>query len=450
MSDTSVLNALSPLDGRYAASTRDLSEYFSEYALIRYRVQAEIEYFIAFCTTTKLALFSTEQTTKLRSIFTKFSLADAELVKAYEAKCHHDVKAVEYFLRDALANLDLANFIPYLHFGLTSEDTNSIAYGLALKGSRDQVVVPALKKSAAVLAKFAKKNAAIPILARTHGQAAIPTTFGKEYAVFLTRLSPELESLTDLSFVAKVSGAVGTYAAHDLVFPEINWLGFAQKFLQELGLQADALSTQVVSPESYIRYFQTLSRINNILLDCCRDTWQYISDGWMVQAVAQADVGSSTMPQKVNPIDFENAEGNFGLANALLTHFCQKLPISRLQRDLSDSTVKRSIGVALGYAALGYTSFVRGFDKISVNTPKTEQALMAYPETITEGLQTLLRADGVSDAYEILKKAARGKQNVTLEELRQVALKHAKTTATKQKIAKLSPTSYTGLAAQSS
>ncbi len=448
MTESTALQALSPLDGRYFQQTRELSGYFCEHALIRNRVQAEIEYLIAFCKATKVVSLSTEQITKLRGIFAPFSLSDAALVKAHEAKCHHDVKAVEYFLRDALTNLDLANLIPYIHFGLTSEDTNSIAYGMALKESRDKVILPALPQVIDSLRKFVTTNANTVMLARTHGQPAVPTTLGKEFAVFLARISPEVEQLAKLLFVAKASGAVGTFAAQNLAFPDLDWPKFAQSFLKQLGLQADPVSTQVVSAESYLRYFQSLSRINNILLDCARDSWRYISDGWLVQAVAKNDVGSSTMPQKVNPIDFENAEGNFGLANALLGHMCEKLPISRLQRDLSDSTLKRSIGVALGHSVLGWNSLARGLGKVSSDPNALNTALETHPEIISEGLQTLLRADGVGDAYEIFKEATRGKNSLTLEELKGIAIKHAKTTETKQKIASLTLESYTGLAAQ--
>ncbi|MDA1080016.1 MAG: lyase family protein, partial [bacterium] len=320
MTESTALSALSPLDGRYYQQTRELSGYFSEFALIRYRVRVEIAYLIALLEKTKAVTLSPKQTSELRKLFTLFSLADAETVKTHEAKCHHDVKAVEYFLRDRFTVLGLTNLMPYIHFGLTSEDTNSMAYGLALKESRDEMILPALLQIVDALAKVVKTNAALPMLARTHGQPAVPTTLGKEYAVFLSRLLPELQSVQTAPFAAKISGAVGTFAAQYVAFPEVDWISFSSEFLTAVGLQADPLSTQVVSAESYVRYFQSLARINNILLDCARDSWQYISDGWLVQISKTTDVGSSTMPQKVNPIDFENAEGNFGLANALLLH----------------------------------------------------------------------------------------------------------------------------------
>lgn len=448
MTESTALQALSPLDGRYFQQTRELSGYFCEQALIRNRVVAEIEYLIAFCKATKVASLSTEQTTKLRGIFAPFSLSDAALVKAHEAKCHHDVKAVEYFLRDRFTVLGLTNLMPYIHFGLTSEDTNFMAYGLALNESRDKVILPALSQIIDSLRKFVKINANTVMLARTHGQPAVPTTLGKEFAVFLSRLLPEFAFAQTAVFAAKVSGAVGTFAAQSVAFPEVDWPEFSDELIAKLGLRADPVSTQVVSAESYTRYFQSLSRINSILLDCVQDSWRYISDGWLVQDLRSNEVGSSTMPQKINPIDFENAEGNFGLANALLGHMCEKLPISRLQRDLSDSTLKRSIGVALGHSVLGWNSLARGLAKISPNAPAMLQALEAHPEIISEGLQTLLRADGVGEAYEIFKEATRGKCSLTLEELKAIGIKHAKTTETKQKIASLTLESYTGLAAQ--
>jgi len=448
MTDPHNLVALSPLDGRYVAHTRQLAEYFSEFALIRYRVQAEIAYLTAFLQTTQCVSLSSQQTLQLQQIAEIFSLVDAKLVKEHEATCHHDFKAVEYFLRDRCIELDLSACIPYIHIGLTSEDTNSIAYGLALKESRDEVVLPVLWNTVDSLVTFVTKNAEVPMLARTHGQPAVPTTLGKEYAVFLSRLLPEMQVLAGRQFSAKVSGAVGTYAAQQLAFPDVDWPEFSNTLFAKLGLVADPLSTQIVSAENYVRYFQTLLRINNILLDCARDSWQYISDGWLMQLSKKSDVGSSTMPQKINPIDFENAEGNFGLANALLSHFSEKLPISRLQRDLSDSTVKRSFGVALGHCVLGYQSLTRGLGKVSADTATIQQALTAHPEIIAEGLQTLLRADDVPDAYEIYKGATRGNRGLSLSDLQTIAVKHAKSEVTKQKIANLSLLSYIGLAVE--
>lgn len=448
MTESTALLALSPLDGRYYLQTRELSGYFSEFSLIRYRVRVEVAYLIALLKTTKAFALSPKQISELQQMADSFSIADAEAVKVHEAKCHHDVKAVEYFLRDKCSKLALAKVFPYIHFGLTSEDANSAAYGLALKESRNKVILPALLQIVDSLTHFVQANAEVPMLARTHGQPAVPTTLGKEYAVFLSRLMPEIEAVRMAQFVAKVSGAVGTFAAQSIAFPEVNWITFSNEFLAKLGLTADPLSTQVVSAESYTRYFQSLSRINNILLDCARDSWQYIADGWLVQISKSSDVGSSTMPQKVNPIDFENAEGNFGLANALLSHLSEKLPISRLQRDLSDSTLKRSFGTALGHTILGYKSLTRGLSKVSPDPGTMNQALSAHPEILSEGLQTLLRADGVGDAYEIFKEATRGKNNLSLDQLKAIATKHAKTKTTKQKIASLTLESYTGLAAQ--
>ena len=446
MTESTALFALTSLDGRYLSSTKKLSEYFSEFALIKYRVRAEVEYLLAFAEITKVVEISKKDTKKLRDIYLSFSEEDALVVKTHEAKCHHDVKAIEYFLQDKFRELSCENLIPYIHIGLTSEDTNSVAYGLALKESRDEILLPTLWELIEKLADFVKQHADLPMLARTHGQAAVPTTLGKEYAVFLSRLLPEIATLAEQPIAAKVSGAVGTFAALELAYPKTDWTEFAEKFLDSLDLKADPLSTQIVSPESYIRLFQNMERINNILLDCARDSWQYISDGWLVQTVKAGEVGSSTMPQKVNPIDFENAEGNFGLANALFSHFSDKLPISRLQRDLSDSTVKRSIGSAFGYSLLGFESLVRGLGKVAPDKVALKKSLENHPEIIAEGLQTLLRAEGHEDAYEALKNVTRGKKMLSTSELQAMTIKLAAGVLTKEKIANLTQETYTGLA----
>ncbi|PIY80231.1 MAG: adenylosuccinate lyase [Candidatus Pacebacteria bacterium CG_4_10_14_0_8_um_filter_42_14] len=448
MTEFTALFALTSLDGRYQSRTKKLTEYFSEFDLVKYRVRAEIEYLLAFTAETKVINISVKLAKSLRSIYTSFSEEDAEKAKVHEAKCHHDVKAIEYFLQDKFRELGCENFIPYIHIGLTSEDTNSIAYGLALKESRDNILLPTLWEVIEKLAEFIKQHLELPMLARTHGQAAVPTTLGKEYAVFLSRLLPEVDSLAEQPIAAKVSGAVGTFAALELTYSKVDWSEFAEKFLVSLDLKSDPLSTQIVSPESYIRLFQNFERINNILLDCARDSWQYISDGWLVQTLKAGEVGSSTMPQKVNPIDFENAEGNFGLANALFYHFSAKLPVSRLQRDLSDSTVKRSIGSAFGYSLLGYQSVIRGLGKVAPDEVALKKALDYHPEIIAEGLQTLLRAEGHEDAYEALKNATRGKKTSSVVELQELVTKLTNNPSTKEKIAKLSQNSYTGLASE--
>lgn len=396
----------------------------------------------------KIAKISKKVINDLRTIYDSFSLKDAEAIKTHEAKCHHDVKAVEYFLQDKFRELHCENLIPYIHIGLTSEDTNSIAYGLALKESRDKTILPGLWKVIDKLAEFVEQYVDLPMLARTHGQAAVPTTLGKEYAVFLSRVFPEVAVLDKLPISAKISGAVGTFSALELAFPKIAWSEFADRFLGRLGLKADPLSTQIVSPESYLHIFQTMERINNIFLDCSRDCWQYISDGWLAQVVKAGEVGSSTMPQKVNPIDFENAEGNFGLANALFSHFSAKLPVSRLQRDLSDSTVKRSMGSAFGYSLLGYKSLLRGFNKISPDKFALKKSLEDHPEIIAEGLQTLLRVEGHEDSFEVLRKVTRGKKILSVSELQKATMKLTTSDSTKEKISKLSQSTYTGLVSE--
>ncbi|GAB4463793.1 MAG: adenylosuccinate lyase [Anaerolineales bacterium] len=391
------LHALSPLDGRYEKETAPLRDFFSEFAYLRSRARLELDFLsalskIGICPPPNLSLHT-------------FTDEDARKIQEYEKTTRHDVKAIEYFLREHLP----ADLHPYLHFGLTSEDVNNIAQALALRDSRDRVLLPALDALLASLRDFAKRYRALPLLARTHGQPAVPTTLGKEIAVYLARLLECREQIASHKFEAKLTGAVGNFNALHAAFPNIDWLAFSRGFIHSLGLEPNLVTTQILPYDNWLRYFQSLQLTNSILVACAQDMWRYISDGWLRQKVVESEVGSSTMPQKVNPIDFENAEGNLGLANALLAHYIQKLAVSRLQRDLSDSTVRRTFGVALGHTLLAWNNITRGMSRVEADEEKIKDELAAHWEVVSEGAQTILRAAGRSDAYESLKSQTRGR-----------------------------------------
>jgi len=404
------LNSISPLDGRYASRVKNLAIIFSESGLIKLRVKAEVEYLLAFLSETKLVSVTTKKTAAIRQIVERFDEKQARQVKQYEATCRHDVKAVEYFLRAELKRLGMDELIPYIHFGLTSEDTNSVAYGLMLQTSLHQEILPQIKKVIVGLVQLAEPNISAVMMGRTHGQPAVPTTMGKELLVFVKRLVAEYQSLAVLSIEAKCNGAVGNWHVHDLFFPNNNWPKFSERLIKNLGLEPNDVTTQIVPAESMVKYFQSLIRVNQIIIDCARDCWQYISADYLHQIPREKEVGSSTMPQKVNPIDFENAEGNAGLATALLAHFTEKLPISRLQRDLSDSTVKRSIGVALGHSLLAMQSLVKGLSRVEANRQLMLTEVRHHPEMMAEAIQSALRLDGRANAYELVKRQSRGKE----------------------------------------
>lgn len=444
MSEDITLTALSPLDGRYREKIAGLAAYFSEAALIKYRIIAEISYFIFLSQKGVAPKLTRAQEMQLRNLVKKFSTKDAERVKAIEGKIRHDVKAVEYYLREEMQKRKIMG-TEFIHFGLTSEDTNSIAYGFAIKESLTKLIVPQLNILLAQLISMAKEDKAVPMLARTHGQPAIPTTVGKEMIVFAVRIHEELNHLQKLPITAKLSGAVGTHAAHVVSFPEKDWIRLSQEFIKSLGLTSVIFTTQIVPADSYARIFQSLQLINTILIGFVQDIWRYVSDGYFVQRVEAKEVGSSTMPQKVNPIDFENAEGNLGLADALFKFFIDKLPISRLQRDLSDSTVKRNFGSAFGYSLLAYQNVLTGLQKVRVNQRLLESKLLSHWEIVTEGLQTILRTTGDNEAYEKLKQFSRGRV-CSETEIKQFinSLKTSRTV--KAKLEKLHPLKYVGLA----
>lgn len=394
---TMSLHALSPLDGRYERETSTLRDFFSEFAYLRSRARLELDFLSALavagiCPPPNFSLDS-------------FTEEDARKIQEYEKMTRHDVKAIEYFLRDKLP----PESHQWLHFGLTSEDINNIAQALALKDSRDQAVLPALDNLIASLRDVAKQYRALPMLTRTHGQPAVPTTLGKEFAVYLSRLKTCRDEIANHTFEAKLTGAIGNFNALHVAAPQIDWISFSNNFIRSLGLEPNLVTTQILPYDNWIRYFNSIQLTNSILIDFAQDMWRYISDGYLKQKAVEGEVGSSTMPQKVNPIDFENAEGNLGIANALLTHYGQKLPISRLQRDLSDSTVRRTFGVALGHTLLAWKNISRGMSRVEADEDKINSDLNAHWEVVSEGAQTILRAAGRSDAYESLKSQTRGR-----------------------------------------
>ncbi|RRR70831.1 MAG: adenylosuccinate lyase [Candidatus Viridilinea halotolerans] len=444
------LGAMTPLDGRYRADLAPLASYFSEAALFRYRVQVEIEYLIFLSRAQRIDFVPTldaSQQAALRALYRQFSDDDAMAIAAWDRKVNHDVKAVEYWLREQLDRLDLGQWKEAVHFALTSEDVNNLAYGLLVREARDQVILPALARILERLREVADAEAASDMLARTHGQAATPTTFGKEINVFFMRLRRANEAILEVRLTGKLNGATGTFAAQVAALPDVDWLTFSRAFVRSLDLDPVLLTTQIEPHDSLATLCDALKRANTILIDLCQDLWRYISDGYLSQAPRAGEVGSSTMPHKVNPIDFENGEGNLGLAVALLEHFSRKLPISRLQRDLSDSTVLRNVGVAFGYTLLGYQRTLRGLGKIAVRHERMHADLVAHPEVLAEAVQTILRREGVAEPYEMLKTLTRGRE-LSLEVLHQFVDELSVSEAVKAELRALTPAGYTGLAAR--
>ncbi len=446
MTQANPLAALSPLDGRYQNQLVDLAQLFSEFGLIKNRLIAEVRYFIFLSEQNITPQLSTPQKSALEKILETFDLAEAEKVKDFEKTTKHDVKAVEYYLREKLSELGITGE-EWVHFGLTSEDVNSVAYAMSLKEANQKIILPRLQLLQNQIVLMIEQYRAVPMLARTHGQPAVATTVGKELLVFAMRLQPILEQLSQVLFEAKLSGAVGNFNAHFVAFENTDWLKFSQDFLKSLGLSANLFTTQIISSETYISYFQLLQRANGVLLDLSQDMWRYISDGYFVQSVEKGQVGSSTMPQKINPIDFENCEGNLGLANALFAHFIQKLAVSRLQRDLSDSTVKRSFGTALAHSELAYKSCLKGLKKITANETKLKSELNQHWEVVTEGIQTILRTAGDQNAYEKVKTFSQG-QLVTAESVALFIEGLEVDDSVKQKLSQLTPETYLGAVQQ--
>lgn len=447
-------NAINPLDGRYFEKTRALAPFFSEQALMKYRIKMEGEYFIALSVSGKTALrkLSASEIKKIRSLY-DLSENDFKQIKKIEKKTNHDVKAVEYFIKEKLSKTSLKDSLEWIHFALTSEDTNNIAYALILSDSLEKVMIPSISKITSELNILSKKYKNLPMLARTHGQSASPTTFGKEIKVYALRLEKILVGLKSIQIEAKLNGATGNYNAHYVAYPKIDWALFSKKFIESFNknrtqkLKQNAITTQIECHDSYVAIFDTLRRINTILLDFNQDMWRYISDDWVGQIPKAGETGSSTMPHKINPIDFENSEGNLGLANAFFEFFARKLPISRLQRDLSDSTVERAFGTAFGHSYLAYNSLLKGLSKIKVNEVKIKEELSNHPEVITEAIQTILRREGVEMPYEKLKELSRGKK-ITMNDIHKFINDLKTSDKIKKELLKISPENYTGLASK--
>ena len=446
----SAITALSPLDGRYQTKVEPLRIYFSEFALIRYRVQIEVAWIKALSNEPgifEVPHFSSETNTQLDNLVANFSVADGEAVKAIEATTNHDVKAVEYWLKQKLAdNTEIAKVAEFIHFACTSEDINNLSHGLMLKSSREQVMLPALDRIVNRLIELAHQLADVPMLARTHGQPATPTTLGKEIANVVYRLQRGKKQLEAISILGKINGAVGNYNAHLSAYPDLDWEKFAQLFVEKLGLEFNPYTTQIEPHDTIAELFDAYARINTILLDLNRDIWGYISLGYFKQKTKAGEVGSSTMPHKVNPIDFENSEGNLGIANALLRHLSEKLPVSRWQRDLTDSTVLRNMGVALGHTLLAYDSCDKGLNKLDVNPAQLLADLDNTWEVLAEPIQTVMRRYGVANPYEQLKALTRGKSGITKETLRQFIADLSIPEAEKDRLLALTPRNYIGKA----
>ncbi|OGI57303.1 adenylosuccinate lyase [Candidatus Nomurabacteria bacterium RIFCSPHIGHO2_02_FULL_37_13] len=455
MTKETVGGAINPLDGRYFKKTRALAPYFSEEALMKYRLMMEGEYLIALSFSRRVALrkFTSKEIKIIRNIYEKFDNISYKKIKNIEAVTNHDVKAVEYFIKEKLSKTSLGDSIEWVHFALTSEDTNNIAYALMLSDSLEYVLVPRIKKIVLELDVLAKKYKNSPMLARTHGQSASPTTFGKEMKVFAARLEKKLKELAKIKIQAKLNGATGNYNAHVIAYPQVNWLEFSKKFIKSFNknrsqkLETNLITTQIESHDSYVAVFDAIRRINTILIDFNQDIWRYISDNWVTQKPKAGETGSSTMPHKINPIDFENSEGNLGLANALFEFFARKLPISRLQRDLSDSTVERAFGTALGHSLLAYLMLEKGLEKINVNEIKIKEDLLAHPEVIAEAIQTILRRENYPVPYEMLKDLTRDKQ-VTMQDFAQFIDTLKISPKVKLELKKITPLNYTGLASK--
>lgn len=443
------LNAISPIDGRYYNKTNTLSSYFSEYALIYYRLMVEIRW-LETLTSNNLSSDIPKLETKARkflsSILEQFDELEAKKVKAFEKQTNHDVKAVEYYLREKLENADNLNqFSSYIHFACTSEDINNLAYALMLKESIAQIIQPALAEISGGITLLGKQHANIAMLARTHGQPATPTTIGKELINFAARLKRPVQQLAEVLISAKFNGAVGNYNAHIAAYPDIDWRKICQNFVSSLGLSFSSYTTQIEPHDGIAEVSHIMIRINNILIDYARDIWSYISLGYFKQKTIATEVGSSTMPHKVNPIDFENAEGNLGLANALFTHFADKLSKSRLQRDLSDSTVLRNIGTAFSYSLIAYQAIAKGNEKLHINETAIKKDLENNWDILAEAIQTVMRRYNVVNAYEQVRDLTRGK-GINKESLVEFINKLNIPKDAKDNLLKLTPETYTGLA----
>ena len=444
----SPLTAVTPVDGRYHLATAALSDYFSEGALIKYRVRVEIEYFIALCRLPlpPLAKIDPGVFDRLRDTYNNFTMKDAARIKEIEKTTNHDVKAVEYFVKDLFEELGLAAHKEFIHFGLTSQDINNTAMPLALKEAWQSVVLPALQKTQSDLDAKAHTWKSVPMLARTHGQPASPTRLGKEIFVFVERLTEQMKLLEAIPFAAKFGGATGNFNAHHVAYPDIDWVGFAHRFVNEqLGLKRSLTTTQIEHYDHMAAFFDGVKRINSILLDLCRDLWTYVSMNYFKQKIKIGEIGSSAMPHKVNPIDFENAEGNLGIANAVFEHLSTKLPISRLQRDLTDSTVTRNIGVPLGHTLIALKSIQRGLNKLILNEDALKKDLDSNWAVVAEGIQTVLRRENYPDPYEALLALTRTNVAIDRDAIASFIESLDVSESIKKELLAITPETYTGI-----
>jgi adenylosuccinate lyase len=444
------LTALSPLDGRYASKVRALQDHFSEYALMRCRVRVEIAWLQALAAEPgfgMLPAFSPAAIAELDGAADAFAIADAERIKTIESTTNHDVKAVEYWLRERFRDsAEVSAAAEFIHFACTSEDINNLSHALMIRGGRDKVLLPAIDALAGRLDELARSHADLPMLSRTHGQPATPTTLGKEMANVAWRLKRARNAIASVELLGKMNGATGNFNAHVVAVPDLDWPAFARRFVTGLGLAYNPLTIQIEPHDAMAELFDAFARLNAILVDLDRDVWGYISLGYFRQKVKAGEVGSSTMPHKVNPIDFENSEGNLGLANALLRHLAEKLPISRWQRDLTDSTVLRNMGVAFGYCLLGYDACLRGLAKLEADPRKLEADLDACWDILAEPVQTVMRAHRIENSYEKLKELTRGRGGITKEELHRFVQSLPLPADARARLLALTPRTYLGLA----
>ena len=444
----STLTAISPVDGRYRNKAENLAAYFSEYALIKYKVQVEIEYFITLSEFLPQlrALATGENKEALRKIYREFSVEDATRIKEIESVTNHDVKAVEYFIKEKFDLLSLQEYKEFIHFGLTSQDINNTSVPLSIKDALNEVYFPGLQEVIDMLKKYAEDWADVPMLAKTHGQPASPTRLGKEVMVFVYRLEQQVKLLKATPVSAKFGGATGNFNAHHVAFPEYDWKAFGNKFVNEvLGLSREEWTTQISNYDNMAAIFDGMKRIDTILIDLCRDFWQYVSMEYFKQKIKAGEVGSSAMPHKVNPIDFENAEGNLGMANAILTHLATKLPISRLQRDLTDSTVLRNVGVPMAHVEIAFKSLTKGLGKLLLNEKALYRDLDNCWAVVAEGIQTILRREGYPKPYEALKALTRTNEGITAESISNFIDTLQVSDAVKAELKAITPHNYTGI-----
>ena len=439
---------ISPLDGRYDLKVDALRQYFSEAGLIRYRLFVEIEWFIYLCNDLKLKgtkVWKAKEVAQLRTVYEYFDLINANRVKEIEKTTNHDVKAVEYFIKENLKGSAFEPYFEFVHFACTSEDINNLSYAMMIRDALDNEVNPVLTGLLQDLLKLAKKYKAVPMMARTHGQPATPTTLGKEFINVVARLERQFKHLTQLQLFGKINGAVGNFNAHEVAYPNINWMVASKNFVQKLGLEVNMYTTQIEPHDYMAEIFDAMRRFNVILLDLNRDLWSYISMGYFTQKLKAGEVGSSTMPHKVNPIDFENSEGNLGLANAMLGYFAEKLPVSRLQRDLTDSTTLRNVGSAFAYSVLAYKNCIQGLQKLELNKEVVQQDLDEAWELLAEPIQTVMRKYKIEKPYEKLKELTRGK-SVNQKTIQHFIDKLKIPAAEKKRLKALTPSKYIGLA----